>query len=79
VYPNPSIDEFNLDVYSGMETEDIHIEVFDNYGVKLVDKLYPAAAIITGESLNLSSAEKGIYHLKVSIGGQVQSQLLFKN
>jgi hypothetical protein len=79
VYPNPSIDEFNLDVYSGMETEDIHVEVFDNYGVKLVDKLYPAAAIITGESLNLSSTEKGIYHLKVSIGGQVQSQLLFKN
>jgi len=79
VYPNPSIDEFNLDVYSGMETEDIHVEVFDNYGVKLVDKLYPAAAIITGESLNLSSAEKGIYHLKVSIGGQVQTQLLFKN
>lgn len=79
VYPNPSMDEFSLDVYSGMETEDIHVEVFDNYGVKLVDKLFPAAAILTGESLNLSAAEKGIYHIKVSIGGQVQSQLLFKN
>lgn len=79
VYPNPSSTDFNFDVYSGIESEDIHVELYDNYGVKLYEHIFPSAAILTGESLNFTQAEKGIYHMKVIIGNQVQTQLLFKN
>jgi hypothetical protein len=79
VYPNPSSNDFYFDVYSGMETEDIHVELYDNYGVKLYEHIFPSAAILTGESLHFDDAEKGIYHMRVMIGNQVQTQLLFKN
>ena len=78
-YPNPSDADFFLDVYSGMANEAIHVEVFNTFGVKVYERSYAPTGILTGELLDLTTAEKGLYHIKVQIGEQVQTQLLFKN
>ena len=79
VYPNPSSENFFLDVYSGMANEAIQVEVFNTFGVKVYENAFAPSSILTGELLELSTAEKGVYHIKVQIGEQVQTQLLFKN
>jgi hypothetical protein len=79
VYPNPSTDNFYLDVYNGRKDSDIHVAVFNTFGVKVYEEDFAPAMILTGEKLNFSTEEKGLYHIKVTIGEQVQTQLLFKN
>jgi hypothetical protein len=79
VYPNPSSQDFFIDVYSGMANESIQVEVFNTFGVKVYDHSYAPTGILTGEKLELSTTEKGVYHIKVQIGEQVQTELLFKN
>lgn len=79
VYPNPSSEDFFIDVYSGMANEAIQVEVFNTFGVKVYENAFAPSSILTGELLELSTAEKGVYHIKVQIGEQVQTQLLFKN
>ncbi len=79
VYPNPSSADFFLDVYSGMANEVIKVEVFNTFGVKVCEQAFAPTTIITGEKLEFSNTEKGVYHIKVQIGEQVQTQLLFKN
>jgi hypothetical protein len=79
VYPNPSTDAFFMDVYSGYANDDIIVEVYNTFGVRVFEKVILATQSITGEELELSTGEKGLYHVKVRIGEQVQTQLLFKN
>lgn len=79
VYPNPSNEDFFMDVYSGMASEAILVEVYNTFGVKVFENTFAPATIITGEKLELTIAEKGVYHIQVQIGEQVQTQLLFKN
>ena len=79
VYPNPSSADFFLDVYSGMANEAIQVEVFNTFGVKVFENAFAPSSILTGEKLEFSNSEKGVYHIKVQIGEQVQTQLLFKN
>jgi hypothetical protein len=79
VYPNPSSEEFFLDVYSGMANEAIQVTVFNTFGVKVYENAFEPSSILTGELLELSTVEKGLYHIQVQIGEQVQTQLLFKN
>jgi hypothetical protein len=79
VYPNPSAADFYLDVYSGFANENIIVEVYNTFGVRVFEKVIAATQILTGEQLELSIAEKGLYHIKVRIGEQLQTQLLFKN
>jgi hypothetical protein len=79
VYPNPSAADFFLDVYSGMANEPIQVEVFNTFGVKVYEQSFAPTAILIGEQMELSNTEKGLYHIKVQIGEQVQTQLLFKN
>jgi hypothetical protein len=79
VYPNPSSEDFFLDVYSGMANEAIQVKVFNTFGVKVYENTFSPSSILTGELLELSTAEKGLYHIQVQIGEQVQTQLLFKN
>ena len=79
VYPNPSSENFFLDVYSGMANEAIQVEVFNTFGVKVYDNAFAPTTMLTGEKLEFSTHEKGVYHIKVQIGEQVQTQLLFKN
>jgi hypothetical protein len=62
-----------------MSNEVIQVKVFNTFGVKVYENAFAPSAILTGELLELSTAEKGIYHIKVQIGEQVQTQLLFKN
>lgn len=79
VYPNPSAADFFLDVYSGMANEEIQVEVFNTFGVKVYEHSYSPTSMLIGEELELDTDEKGVYHIKVQIGEQVQTQLLFKN
>jgi hypothetical protein len=79
VYPNPSTDAFFMDVYSGYANDDIIVEVYNTFGVRVFEKVILATQIVTGEELELLTSEKGLYHVKVRIGEQVQTQLLFKN
>jgi hypothetical protein len=79
VYPNPSSEDFFLDVYSGMANEAIQVTVFNTFGVKVYENAFEPSSILTGELLELSTVEKGLYHIQVQIGEQVQTQLLFKN
>jgi len=79
VYPNPSSEDFFLDVYSGMANEAIQVAVFNTFGVKVYENAFEPSSILTGELLELSTVEKGLYHIQVQIGEQVQTQLLFKN
>jgi hypothetical protein len=79
VYPNPSSADFFLDVYSGMANEAIQVEVFNTFGVKVFENAFAPSSILTGEKLEFSNSEKGVYHIKVQIGEQLQTQLLFKN
>jgi hypothetical protein len=79
VYPNPSSADFYLDVFSGMANEAIKVEVFNTFGVKVFENEFAATAILTGEKLAFSNVEKGLYHIKIQIGDQIQTQLLFKN
>ena len=79
VYPNPSSDNFYLDIYNGRKDSDIQVQVYNTFGVKVYEEDFAPAMILTGEKLNFSTEEKGLYHIKVTIGEQVQTQLLFKN
>jgi hypothetical protein len=79
VYPNPSSEDFFLDVYSGMSNEAIQVEVFNTFGVKVYEHSFDPTGLLVGEKLELATEEKGLYHIKVQIGEQVQTQLLFKN
>jgi hypothetical protein len=79
VYPNPSTGDFYLDIYNGRVNEEIKVEVFNTFGVAVYEQVFDAAMILTGEKLIFSTEEKGLYHIKVTIGEQVQTQLLFKN
>jgi len=79
VYPNPSNDDFNLDVYSGMSEEPIHYTVYNSYGIVVLDKTLSAAEKIIGETLEFSNQLNGLYHLKVQIGNQVETQILVKS
>lgn len=79
VYPNPSTENFFLDVYSGMANEAIQVEVYNTFGVKVFEKTISPTGLLIGEKLELTTSEKGVYHIKVQIGEQVQTQLLFKN
>jgi hypothetical protein len=79
VYPNPSSEDFFFDVYSGMANEAIQVTVFNTFGVKVYENAFEPSSILTGELLELSTVEKGLYHIQVQIGEQVQTQLLFKN
>ncbi len=79
VYPNPSTSDFFLDVYSGMANEAIQVEVYNTFGVKVFEKTIAPTGLLIGEKLELTISEKGVYHIKVQIGEQVQTQLLFKN
>lgn len=79
VYPNPSTSDFFLDVYSGMANEAIQVEAYNTFGVKVFEKTIAPIGLLIGEKLELTTTEKGVYHIKVRIGEQVQTQLLFKN
>jgi hypothetical protein len=79
VYPNPSAADFFIDVYSGMANEAIQVKVYNTFGVKVYEHTFDPTGLLVGEKLELTTEEKGLYHVKVQIGEQVQTQLLFKN
>lgn len=79
VYPNPSTTDFYLDVYNGRKDEQIKVQVFNTFGVEVFSQTFAPTMVLTAEKLNFSTDDKGLYHLKITIGEQIQTQLLFKN
>lgn len=79
IYPNPTTSEFYVDVYSGISTEPIKVSVFNTFGVLVYEQLFPSSNLLIGEKMDFITNDKGLYHVKVTIGEQIQTQLLFKN
>ncbi len=79
VYPNPSNDDFTMNIYSGMADQSIQYELFTAYGLSVLQKSLPAAEKVIGETLEVTHLENGLYHLKVRIGDKVKTRILVKS
>ena len=79
VFPNPSNDDFMLNIFSGISDQPIHYEIVNTYGVKIISKELPAAEKVIQEVLEFSNHQNGLYHLIVTIGGKVETMILVKS
>jgi len=78
LHPNPVNETLYLDVYSGFLAP-ITYTIFNTFGVKIIEKTLDPALIITGEAIETSSLDYGLYHIQVEIGNIVLTQLFIKN
>lgn len=78
VHPNPVNGSLYLDVYSGMLLP-IRYAIYNAFGVKIMEKTLDAALVVTGETIETSSMDNGLYHIQVEIGNIVSTQLFVKN
>jgi hypothetical protein len=78
VHPNPVNGTLYLDVYSGFLAP-ITYTIFNTFGVKIIEKTIDSALIITGEAIETSTLDNGLYHIQVQIGNIVSTQLFIKN
>jgi hypothetical protein len=79
VFPNPSNDDFTLNIFSGMSDEPIHYEIVNTYGVKILSKDLSATEKVIDEVLEFSNQQNGLYHLIVTVGGKVETMILVKS
>jgi hypothetical protein len=66
-FPNPVIDELNLTNFNGENT----IEIYSNTGV-LIEKYF------NSENINLQHLNRGLYTIKITDSGSVQSDKFYK-
>ncbi len=78
VHPNPVNGSLYLDVYSGMLLP-IRYAIYNAFGVKIMEKTLDAALVVTGETIETSTMDNGLYHIQVEIGNIVSTQLFVKN
>jgi len=78
LHPNPVSGTLYLDVYSGFLAP-INYTIFNTFGVKIIEKTLDPALIITGEAIETSTLDNGLYHIQVQIGNIVSTQLFIKN
>ena len=78
LHPNPVNGTLYLDVYSGFLAP-ITYTVFNTFGVKIIEKTLDPALAITGEAIETSTLDNGLYHIQVEIGNIVLTQLFIKN
>ena len=78
LHPNPVSGTLYLDVYSGFLAP-ITYTIFNTFGVKIIEKTLDPALIITGEAIETSTLDNGLYHIQVQIGNIVSTQLFIKN
>jgi hypothetical protein len=78
LHPNPVNGTLYLDVYSGFLAP-ITYTIFNTFGVKIIEKTLDPALIITGEAIETSTLDNGLYHIQVQIGNIVSTQLFIKN
>lgn len=79
IYPNPVIDEVNLDIYSEI-TEPIQISLYNILGTQV--KKWDTKELKSGNQvlkINLSDIKSGVYILKISVSGKVCSQVIKKS
>ena len=78
VHPNPVNGSLYLDVYSGILLP-ITYTIYNAFGVKITEKTLDPALVITGEVIETSTMDNGLYHIQVEIGNIVSTQLFVKN
>jgi hypothetical protein len=78
LHPNPVNNTLYLDVYSGFLAP-ITYTIFNTFGVKIIEKTMDPALITTGEAIETSTLDNGLYHIQVQIGNIVSTQLFIKN
>jgi hypothetical protein len=78
LHPNPVNGTLYLDVYSGFLAP-ITYTIFNTFGVKIIEKTLDPALAITGEAIETSTLDNGLYHIQVEVGNIVLTQLFIKN
>jgi hypothetical protein len=78
LHPNPVNGTLYLEVYSGFLAP-ITYTIFNTFGVKIIEKTMDPALITTGEAIETSTLDNGLYHIQVQIGNIVSTQLFIKN
>jgi hypothetical protein len=78
LHPNPVNGTLYLDVYSGFLAP-ITYTIFNTFGVKIIEKKLDPALAITGEAIETSTLDNGLYHIQVEVGNIVLTQLFIKN
>ena len=78
LHPNPVNGLLYLDVYSGILLP-ITYTIYNAFGVKIVQKTLDPALVITGEVIETSAMDNGLYHIQVEIGNILSTQLFVKN
>lgn len=78
LHPNPVNGLLYLDVYSGILLP-ITYTVYNAFGVKIIQKTLDPALVITGEVIETSAMDNGLYHIQVEIGNIISTQLFVKN
>ena len=78
LHPNPVNGTLYLDVYSGFLAP-ITYTIFNTFGVKIIEKTLDPALAITGEAIETSNLDNGLYHIQVEIGNIFSTQLFIKN
>mgnify|MGYP000527635382 CR=1 FL=1 len=56
-----------------------HIVAINTFGIKIIEKTMDQALITTGEAIETSTLDNGLYHIQVQIGNIVSTQLFIKN
>ena len=78
LHPNPVNGTLYLDVYSGFLAP-ITYTIFNTFGVKIIEKTLDPALSITGEAIETSTLDNGLYHIQVEVGNIFLTQLFIKN
>ncbi len=78
IHPNPTSGSIFLNVESGLATEIIY-QVYNSFGIKVLEKNLGAHTIIVNEEIDLSSLNNGLYHIRVDLNGVSDSKLFIKD
>lgn len=76
VFPNPTTGEFTVFIESNSMTDDLTLEVFDNFGKRVFSETREGVLLPTEESYSLSAdLPRGIYVLHILIGNGVSKEM----
>jgi hypothetical protein len=77
MYPNPNNGQFTLSM-TGLTGEAVNYTVLDNSGRVILSKDLGSVGASRVESVEMHGAAAGLYQLRISVGGQVQSRRFVK-
>ncbi len=78
IHPNPSSGSVFLNIESGLNSEIIY-QVYNSFGIKVIEKNIGAHTIVVNEEIDLSSLNNGLYHIRVEMNGVSDSKLFIKD